>query len=93
MVVLTIGPTLATPAVGGEKKDTAKSATAVSTLITKWLSPVDLLDNFAINPIILNRLVKDVAARCEEIGLMLFGELVLITVLMAELLWLESNLY
>ncbi len=55
--------------------------------------PNMILDRFAVVPDVLNKPVKNVQEKCEEIGLILFGEEVALTVLLAELLHIPHDQY
>ncbi len=92
VIVLTLSAVLAAPSVVGDGQEKEKSEQFYDA-IQNMPAPDAILDRFAVVPDVLNKLVKNIQEKCEEIGLALFGEEVALTVLLAKLLRIPHDQY
>ena len=96
VVVLTLGAVLVAPSAVGDgckKEKPVQVDHLFYVTIQNMPAPDMILERFAVVPDVLNKPVKNIQEKCEEIGLVLFGEEAPLNVLLAELLCILYDQY
>ncbi len=94
--MLTLSAILAAPCLvntSPEKAKTTDPGDILCDVVQCFTDPVPLLDKFVVMPVVLYRPVKDISDKCDKIGLVPFGEQVALSVLLAELVYVDQDLY